>query len=465
MPDPINVDALAAEVSTGNFRDARLTARLGKLVRGVCRDPQASFPELFKASELEAAYRFFSNVFVTPTQILEPHVAATKERVAAEATVRVVHDTTEFAYRRDGKRRGFDEERAYQSFCGHFSLAVSADSSRKPLGIAAAYTWPKGNLENAGESLWLQQARTSEQALDCGAKAIHICDRGADDYVFLSELVAGGHRFVLRSSVDRQTLSGDDASIEKMRSVLARVEHVEERSTWINRRRRHSSKHRAKIHPERDPRTIHLHISAAKVELVRPQASPKRRAQMSAMPELLAVNVVRVWEPDPPEGETAVEWFLFTSEPIETAADVEAVVDHYRARWVIEEYFKALKTGCAFEQRQLQDYESLVNALALFIPVAYQLLLLRTIARATPEAPASVVVTEDQIAVLRALGRRTLPLQPTARDVLLAIAALGGHIKYAPDPGWLTISRGYEKLETLTLGWLAAKIQLHSDQR
>ena len=32
-------------------------------------------------------------------------------------------------------------------------------------------------------------------------------------------------------------------------------------------------------------------------------------------------------------------------------------------------------------------------------------------------------------------------------------------------PGWRTLASGYEKLETLTAGWRAAKLQLGSDQR
>lgn len=182
------------------------------------------------------------------------------------------------------------------------------------------------------------------------------------------------------------------------------------------------------------------------------------------MPHNLQLNAVRVWEPEPPDGEQPVEWLLLTNEPIDTAGDVCAVVDHYRARWVIEEYFKALKTGCAFERRQLHDYESLLNALGVFAPLAYHVLLLRTQARAQPDAPATTVVSAVQIDVLRACGRRQLPANPSARDVLLAIAALGGHIKYAPDPGWLTIARGFEKLELLTAGWVAAKLQPGCDQ-
>lgn len=69
---------------------------------------------------------------------------------------------------------------------------------------------------------------------------------------------------------------------------------------------------------------------------------------------------------------------LFTSEPVNTLAEATAVVDHYRARWVIEEYFKALKTGCAFERRQLTSFDGLTRALGVFVPIAWRLLVLRT---------------------------------------------------------------------------------------
>jgi len=71
-----------------------------------------------------------------------------------------------------------------------------------------------------------------------------------------------------------------------------------------------------------------------------------------------------VVEPEPPPGEAAIEWMLVTSEPVQTLEDAAAIVDHYRARWLIEEYFKALKTGCAFEKRQLMHLDGLVRALA-----------------------------------------------------------------------------------------------------
>jgi hypothetical protein len=176
------------------------------------------------------------------------------------------------------------------------------------------------------------------------------------------------------------------------------------------------------------------------------------------------MNVVRVWEPAPPPGEQPVEWVLLTSDPIGTAEQILRIVDRYRARWTIEEYFKALKTGCAYEARQLEDHQSLANALAVFAPIACTLLDLRSEARRFPEAPADLVLTKSQIEVLRTLGRMPLPEEPTQRDALLAVAALGGHIKWNGEPGWLTLSRGYTDLLMLTAGWEAAKLQQARDQ-
>lgn len=455
---------LAKEVADGNFQDARLTERLARTLVGVMRDPAAGLPSVLSAAELEGAYRFFSNPLVTPEQVLAPHMEATRVRCAQEKRVRVVHDTTEFAYRRDGKRAGFDDEdRAYQAFRAHVSLALS--STRQTLGVVGLLTWPRGPKRTTPEhACWLQQIRASARLLE-GCRPIHIADAGADDYALFSSLIAEKHRFVIRSAYDRWTTSGDGVAT-KLHTAVAKIEHVIERPAKLNARKREVDPKKRATHAPREPRTTTLHIAATAVTFPRPPHYGRGKKEHLGEHALsLTLNVVRVWEPAPPDGAVPIEWLLLTNESIETVEQIEAVVDDYRARWTVEEFFKALKTGCAFEKRQLQDYESLVNALAVFLPIACKMLTLRTQARVEPNAPAATVVTVDELEVLRALGRRMLPEQPTARDVLLAIAALGGHIKYAPDPGWLTIARGYEKLDAYVAGWRAAKLQQHSDQR
>lgn len=179
----------------------------------------------------------------------------------------------------------------------------------------------------------------------------------------------------------------------------------------------------------------------------------RTRSSAESLQEESTLNVVRVWEPSPPQGEPAVEWVLYTTEAIDAAEQVLRVVDCYRARWTIEEYFKALKSGCAVEKRQLGDLYALVNATALSLPLAYKLLLMKSEYRERPEQPAETVLDSDELTVLRMKAEKPLPESPTVSDVVLSIARLGGHLKHNGAPGWQSLARGYERLQAWVEGW------------
>jgi hypothetical protein len=297
---------------------------------------------------------------------------------------------------------------------------------------------------------------------------VHIMDREADDYWLLHQLTSNGQRFVIRARIKgtRTRMIADD-EFRQLHEVVASLDAVVERDAKLGSRRKKSSKVHDESYPPRDARTTRLNIAARAVTIKRPKKHPSqpKARRAAAMAETIALNVVRVWEPAPPLGETPVEWVLLTTDPIDSEEQILRIVDRYRARWIIEEYYKALKTGCAYESRQLEDYDSLVNALAVFAPIACTLLELRSAAQRAPEATVELILTPAQIDVLRVLGRIPLPETPTRRHVLLAVAALGGHIKWSGDPGWLTLGRGYADLLRLTAGWEAAKLQQARDQR
>ena len=187
--------------------------------------------------------------------------------------------------------------------------------------------------------------------------------------------------------------------------------------------------------------------------------------QYAHLPDALDVHVVYAWEAAVPPGEEPVEWRLITTEPVETVDQVLRIVDWYRTRWLIEEFFKALKTGCAYETRQLESLQTLLIALALLAPIAWQLLLLRHLARAAPDASATVVLSPRQLQVLRAspVGK-ALTRTPTLRDALVAVARLGGHLRQNGDPGWLVLGRGLQKLLLMEAGWAAAEPARKCDQ-
>lgn len=463
----LSFQAVANELGQAGFRDRRLSQRLQGLAERLSANPSLSFPKaLVSGAELEGAYRFFGNPVVTPELILSGHFDATRERCNEERSVLVVHDSTTISFRDDGQRRGLGRLRtSQQTFFAHVALALTDDSTRRPLGVAGLETWVRDGEKASEHERWGNMVKVAHARLS-PAHIIHVMDREADDYPLLSQLVEAKQRFVIRSMHDR-LLADHLIGCRKLSEVLATLEIAVERAARLSRRKAASAPKKRAIHPPREQRTAKLAVGAETVSLKRPRPHSRdteEKRKKSLLPTL-TVNVVRVWEPDPPEGQAPVEWVLLTTEAIENVEGILRIVERYRARWTIEEYFRALKTGCAYEARQLADYESLVNALAVFAPIACNLLAMKSVARRDPDGPAERLLTPLQIEVLRALGRMPLPAAPSARDILLAVAALGGHIKYSGDPGWLTLARGYSELLVLARGWQAAKLQLARDQR
>lgn len=445
------------EYENARFGDVRLQERVKFLARELAESPGESFPEVFREdSELESVYRFLNNDRVTLAKLIEPHVSATLERARAENVIIVPHDTTDFRFEGNGRKGLGRLLQKGRGFYGHMALAVTHNETRDPLGLLGIKTivrkderTDKERDRNAKvrrtdrESLrWAELVEeVGEQC--CGVvDVIHVMDREADSFELFERLIAGNHRFVIRLTHDRK-LQGDC----KLLDALAGASVVATREVKLSARVGHSAPSTRKIHPPREQRMAKLAVSAIAVTLLNPLNKAAK----------LELNTVRVVEIDPPTECEPIEWRLATTEPIETAEQALAVVDAYRARWRIEEFFKALKTGCAMEKRQLVDLDALLNALGLFIPIAWNLLRLRVLAR--QDLPVSKVLTPIQIEVLRASTKKPLPDQMSVRDGLLAIAKLGGHLKHNGEPGWIVLGRGYERLLALEEGWLLATQQ------
>ena len=448
----VGVPKAALELSGVELGDARRNARARKIIAKLETAPRKSFPKLAADdAELEAIYRFFSNEDVSWEAILKPHAEATARRCQSEQRVLVVHDSSEFKF--SGDREMPVLLNNTQGFLGHFSLAVSEGEHRTALGVLAMNpvfrAKREGSLnerklktratprEEKESARWEGGVRAAAELIGSQAQLIHVADQEADDYALLSLLLQGGHRFVIRGSAERllRTRGGP-----KVRTALDAAEHRLFREVALTERKgRPSGPQAKKSHPPREFRQAELHLRATTLTLERPLHA---QAEASEVP----LNVVQVFEPSPPEGEPPVEWTLFTNESIETREDIERVVDAYRSRWTIEEYFKAVKTGCAFQSRQLGSKGALLNALALTIPVAWRLLLLRSLGRRHPDLPATVLFTNKQLRLMELIATKVhLPKSPTVRDAMLVIAAIGGHLRRNGDPGWQTLAAGHEE--------------------
>ena len=461
--------AVLREFADAQLGDQRRTSRLLELVVDFARFPARSLPKQLRCvAKREAAYRFFGNPAIKASALIAPHVDQTRRRAVDAGIVRVVHDTCRFAF--SGDRDGLEIlSNEVRGFFGHFALAVGATEEREPLGVLGlrAFVNDAEGMETRRklskteiDAHWRstprkQKARHRWESLACevgaalppGVQAVHVMDQEADDFMVYDALLEAGVPFVIRGSPRRLTEEGP------LRHVLEAQPQEAFRDVFLSRRQKSTRKSRNNI--ARDERQARLSIRFAPVSIPRsPNAAEAKRDQV-------AMNVVHVFESQPPPDEVPIEWLLFTSEPVATFDDALKIVDHYRARWLIEEYFKALKTGCSFEKRQLTSRDGLERLLAVFVPIAWQLLRMRYLSRRPKPPPASVVMRPDQVELLRAVLRvegcdYELPAAPTARDVLFGIAALGGHIRNNGDPGWLVIGQGYEDFLAAERGWRAA---------
>lgn len=434
---------VAQEFEGAVFRDQRLNRRLVSLGEAIARDPGLSLPRILSGAELEAAYRFLSNVKVEPDAILMPHVRQTLGRIVGQDTVLVAHDSSTISYNSQGDRDGLTPAQGTkQSFLLHCSVAIRADGTRRPEGVlAASYHIPTDAEGGVLQERWNNHVRQVHALGLAPSKVIHLMDREADDYEVLDLLTGMTSRFVIRVQHNRSTEEG------RLRSVLGAASIYAEREIPLSKRGGKVGPKQKKIHPPRKSRMAKVAIAAARVTIQRTYTSA------TALQKEITINVVRVWEPKAPLGEPAVEWLLYTTEAIDTAEQILEVVDWYRARWTIEEFFKALKSGCALEKRQLGDFYALTNATALLLPIAWKLLLLKSESRERPEEPAETVLDSDELTVLRIKAEKPLPQSPTVSDVTLAIARLGGHLKHNGRPGWQSLARGYERLAAWVEGW------------
>jgi hypothetical protein len=432
--------------------------------------PSSSIPlALEDDAEVQAAYRLVNNRRVTFEAVLAPHIDAAIEGARKVREVLLVHDTTDCSFPMlDPEEVGYLQT-GKAGFRLHFTLALDWDCWRRPLGVVHAETVVRtqrrrrkpgkvSGSETVGRAdsefgRWWRGLKSSGDRLAGCQRVVHVADRESDSYELMFQAIEAKQDFIFRVRVDRRSRNAEalGPAWSTVKAVAAGCGGILEREVALSRRKKKSAPGMNKAHPPRKARMATLQFSATSVVIPRPQYLH------DPVPATLELNLVRVVEVDSPEGESPVEWLLYTTLPVDTKEQVADVVDKYRARWTIEEFNAALKTGCAYEEREFESRDALLTMLAMSLPIACELLWLRSRARTDPSLPATDVLTPLQIQVLRALGKRKMPPHPTAQDALLSVAGLGGHLKRNGPPGWVVLYRGMQKLKAYETGWAAAK--------
>lgn len=461
-------DRIASNFEIADLGDRRRTRRLVRTVAMLARRPTKSVPAACVTdAAVQGAYRLVNNARVDFDTLLAVQATTTAQRASAVGDVLVLHDTSDCKFSSlDPAELGYLNT-GKAGFRLHTSLVVEAAAWRRPLGVIAAETTHRlrhntrgkhksSGIETAGWddkefARWLRGLATSEARLAGCRTIVHVADRESDSYELMAAAQAARQRFVFRVRVDRR---GRSAAAETPEwSTVKALAHgavgVLEREVELTRRVGATAPQQRRTHPPRKARCATLRFAATRIEIPRP------RYLHAPIPPTLTLNLIHVVEIDTPTGQVGVEWLLYTTEPVETAADIERVVDIYRSRWLIEEFFAALKGGCAFEEREFESRHALLTMLAMSLPIACEVLAIRSHARTASTRPATDLLTPLQLRVLRTLGHRPLGELPSVEEALFAVAGMGGHMKRNGPPGWKVLSRGMTELLTSVVAWEA----------
>lgn len=395
--------------------------------------------------------RFLANRKVT----VERLIAGWSDRTGAAAAGRhvlAIQDTSEIYFKTTTeRRRGLGEigkGGRPRGLLLHAMLALDAQSG-SCLGLAGGRIWNRAGrveadrharrLEDKESHRWVATANAAKAVLTEASQVTMIADRESDIFALWAQLPEPGFHLIVRAMQDRCLRDGG-----KLSEALSRVGFSGTRTIALAERE------------TRKARSAKLDLRFGPVEVAAPRHSTDPN-----LPAAVSLNYIEVIERDPPKGADPVHWRILTTHTLPDAAAAWQIVDWYRMRWVIEQFWRLLKRqGLQLEDSQLETAERLLKLTAVAAKAAVVTLQLLQARDGRSNEPAGIAFQAEEIALLERLdvryrGRTALQQNPHPKLSLAwaawLIARLGGWDGYASSkpPGPITFKHGLEQFTTL----------------
>jgi Transposase DDE domain len=405
--------------------------------------------------------RFIHNKRVTIERIFEGGSEETARAVAGRHVL-AIQDTSELNYRTsEGHRRGLGVigKGVGRGVLLHPMIGIDAESGAC-LGLVGGSVWtrpePLANAEPARKkhdrerSLseketrhWIETPQRAKEVLRAAAKVTMIADREADSFALWALVPESNVHVLGRVYHDRKLAEG---------STLMTAAR-----DWPVLGTRRITLRERKDRPERE---AELELRAGSVSILRPLD-----AREPGLPDKVTLTFIELTEPNPPDGAEPVTWRLLTTHAAADATAAWQIVDWYRMRWIIEQFFRILKKqGLQIEESQLETAERLLKLVAIATRAAVIILQLTQARDGTSALPAAAVFSAAEIATLEAVNasysgptaRRPNPhLRHSLGWASWIIARLGGWNgrPTARPPGPITFKHGLDTLQTMAKGW------------
>lgn len=456
-----------ATFGAADLGDPRRTKRLVTLASDKAEKVGSSIPEICKSSAAqEGAYRLLRNDSVEPEAIIDAGCEYTASLAKDYPGVLLsLQDTTTLSYGHDVEGAGplGGPQNSGRGVWVHTTLLVAADVPQV-VGIIEQRSWVRSfettrarrkqrPYEEKESYRWEQTDVSTCERLgaELAARTILVADREAESVELLGYLLEHGRRFVLRSRTNRALLNEGD----KLHTP-GRYELLGDKQVPLQQR---GNPH------GRSARKTTVEVRAGTAQL---------RTESTRFPGVQEVSVVHVLETTPEPEASPLEWWLLTTEPVETLEQAWKCVEYYRQRWLIEDFHKAWKSGTQVEELQFRHVDNIRRYAAILAFIAVRLLQLRELAYQFPAASAEAYFSPIQWKVLwlteqklwKKTKRRKPPgTAPTMQWAHMTLAKLGGFkdSKRTGRPGWDPLWDGYLDLEARVEGFKLALEAMGAD--
>jgi hypothetical protein len=450
-------DWAAEQLATADFGDVRRVWRCRQMLRRAAERPAGRLTEVYSVpAELQGAYDFVRGA-VASERLLDAFAQATMRACRSEWTY-VVVDGSSLSLTDRAKTKDFGSigKRAFPTRGIKVLTALAVEPSGAPLGLIDQQYWARAPrskrtrfVRRASKGTETRRwVETIEQAAGrvraAGVKPWFVIDREGDCGEMLRAAQASDSWFTVRAAQDRP-----------LRTTGAKRWFLKA----FMQRRPVLARHFVPV-PKRAGRVARLDVRFATVTLDLPDYGAKARTS-------LKVNVVWAHERNPPRGCEPLDWMLLTNRAVDSYTDIVQVLESYEHRWRIEDFHRTWKSGCCgVEDTQLHRREHVVRWAIMLAAVAARAERLKHLARTEPHAPATIELTEMEVAALRVVKKKfcskrteTIPdSMPTIETAVTWIAQYGGYTGKSSGgpPGSRTIARGLERLLPFAQGFATA---------
>lgn len=390
----------------------------------------------------KSAHRLFSQQEI---DLQQGHREQSLLRGEGHEWVLALEDTTDLNYQDHPSKQGMGQLGGMYDCRGisiHSALLVSPQG--EPLGVLGQHIWAPSssgrekraihyNIEEKESYKWLIVLKQIEANFKSREqKVLIVADREADFYEHLVHDRSPNIGFVIRGrALNRNVLVGDKPL--KIQDLPDLFEFGGMLEVALSKQK------------NRAARVANLALRYGAFTYPPPFGHQGKSMQM---------NLVHAREVNGPPD--AIEWYLFTSLPVNTFEDALLVLDIYTKRWMIERFHYILKTGLRVEKLQIDDFGRLVNALKMYAIVGWRILHLNYVAKASPERKAGEVFEPVHIQILQAMTRKQIK---TVVDFVVALGSLAGFkpTKKQPLAGEKLLWQAWSILHNVQWGWTLAK--------